>query len=117
MPLGPPGLGGAQLHGGTAITAPALRKDGMCSRAGALMSTGVLASAVIEETTDIWWVDCMVAILVAAALGAKGASTLWRTAEAGTAWWTWPFWCGMCAKSVDCAPDDDDAPLLGSGAL
>ena len=110
-------LGGAKLHGGTAIKSPALRKDGMCSLAGALMSTGVLASAVIEETTDIWWVDCMVAILVAAALGAKGASTLWRTAEAGTAWWTWAFWCGMCAKSVDCAPDDDDAPLLGSGAL
>ena len=110
-------LGGAKLHVGTAIKSPALRKDGMCSLAGALMSTGVLASAVIEETTDIWWVDCMVAILVAAALGAKGASTLWRTAEAGTAWWTWAFWCGMCAKSVDCAPDDDDAPLLGSGAL
>ncbi len=110
-------LGGAKLHVGMAIKSPALRKDGMCSLAGALMSTGVLASAVIEETTDIWWVDCMVAILVAAALGAKGASTLWRTAEAGTAWWTWAFWCGMCAKSVDCAPDDDDAPLLGSGAL
>ena len=56
-------------------------------------------------------------LLLSDALGAKGASTLWRTAEAGTAWWTWPFWCGMCAKSVDCAPDDDDAPLLGSGAL
>merc|ERR1719482_2378397 len=49
-------LGGAKLHVGTAIKSPALRKDGMCSLAGALMSTGVLASAVIEETTDIWWV-------------------------------------------------------------
>merc|ERR1719421_865069 len=91
-------LGGAKLHVGTAIKSP-----------------GVLASAVIEETTDIWWVDCMVAILVAAALGAKGASTLWRTAEAGTAWWTWAFWCGMCAKSVDCAPDDDDRRSSAAG--
>ena len=41
-------LGGAKLHVGTAIKSPALRKDGMCSLAGALMSTGVLASAVID---------------------------------------------------------------------
>ena len=110
-------LGAAKLHVGTAIKSPALRKDGMCSLAGALMSLGVLASAVIEETTDIWWVDCMVAILVAVALGVKGAATLWRMREAGTAWWTSAFWCGCCPKRVDLTLDDDDAPLLGSQAL
>ena len=50
-------------------------------------------------------------------LKAEKLNAVAAMAEAGTAWWTWAFWCGMCAKSVDCAPDDDDAPLLGSGAL
>ena len=107
-------LGGAKLHVGTAIKSPALRKDPCAPWPAPHVHGRARQRGHRGDHRHLW--SLMVAT-GGAALGAKGASTLWRTAEAGTAWWTWPFWCGMCAKSVDCAPDDDDAPLLGSGAL
>lgn len=38
-------LGGAKLRVGEAIKSPALRKDGLCSLAGSVMSLAILASA------------------------------------------------------------------------
>lgn len=88
----------------------------MCSLAGALMSSGVLVSAVIEELTPIWWFDSVVALIVASGLGAKGGLSLAADAHSGVRWWTPAFWRtgGAAAKG---GPGDDLDPLLGGDAL
>ena len=103
-------LGGAKLHVGTAIKSPALRKDGMCSwpAPSCPRACSPARSSRRPPTSGgstAWWRSSW------PPPSAPRARRPGRTAEAGTAWWTWAFWCGMCAKSVDCAPDDDDAPL------
>lgn len=108
-------LGGAKIHVGNAIRSPALTKDGMCSLAGAVMSGGVLVSAVLEDTTDIWWADSLVAIVVATGLGIKGIVSLAKDARNGVEWWTRDFWVRGAAGKV--APGDDRDPLLAGAAL
>jgi len=110
-------LGAAKLHVGGLIKSPALRKDGMCSLAGALMSAGVLLSAVLEDLTDIWWADCFVAIIVALGLGAKGGHSLILAGQSGQLWWTMKFWTGASSKVAGLVDDDDGAPLLSESRL
>ena len=110
-------LGAAKLHVGGLIKSPALRKDGMCSLAGALMSAGVLLSAVLEDLTDVWWADCFVAIIVALGLGAKGGHSLVQAGQSGQLWWTMAFWTGGASKISSVGDGDDGAPLLSETRL
>ena len=107
-------LGAAKVHVGTCIRSPSLRKDGMCSLAGALMSSGVLVSAVIEELTPIWWFDSVVALIVASGLGVKGGLSLASDAQSGVRWWSAHFWrTGAGGGTAKGDAGDDLHPLLG----
>mmetsp|Transcript_13381 Transcript_13381/g.53684 ORF Transcript_13381/g.53684 Transcript_13381/m.53684 type:complete len:273 (-) Transcript_13381:588-1406(-) len=71
-------LGAAKIHVGRSVKSHSLQKDGACSLAGALLSAGVLVSAVIEDFTDIRWIDSFIAIIVASGLAATGICSLPR---------------------------------------
>eukprot|EP00633_Aureoumbra_lagunensis_P002673 CAMPEP_0197286608 /NCGR_PEP_ID=MMETSP0890-20130614/2139_1 /TAXON_ID=44058 ORGANISM="Aureoumbra lagunensis, Strain CCMP1510" /NCGR_SAMPLE_ID=MMETSP0890 /ASSEMBLY_ACC=CAM_ASM_000533 /LENGTH=199 /DNA_ID=CAMNT_0042755129 /DNA_START=33 /DNA_END=629 /DNA_ORIENTATION=- len=47
-------LGLAKVHVGRAVKSQSLQKDGTCSLAGALLSAGVLISAIIEKYSHVW---------------------------------------------------------------
>ncbi|KAJ8602710.1 hypothetical protein CTAYLR_003750 [Chrysophaeum taylorii] len=107
-------LGLAKLHVGKCVNSLSLQKDGMCSLAGALLSAGVLVSAVIEDLTPVWWVDSFVAVIVAHGLAVKGAMSLHAFSARGIYWWRLSFWRGTAAI----LPSDDldqDQPLLAKG--
>jgi len=110
-------LGCAKIHVGRAVKSSSLRKDGMCSLAGALLSAGVLLSAVIEELTPIWWIDSLVAVIVAMGLASKGAHSLTLFARKGLRFWTADFWRGddalAAASSASSRPSVlEEDPLL-----
>ena len=106
-------LGGLKVQVGRSIRSESLTKDGMCSLAGAVMSSGVLVSAILEDTTSIWWADSFIAIIVAVGLGLKGVLSLIKDAQKGVEWWTYEFWWPRGTLKV--IPDDDRDPLLSSG--
>lgn len=110
-------LGFAKIHVGRAVKSISLQKDGMCSLAGALLSAGVLMSALVEEFSPIWWLDSFVAILVACALAAKGVSSLVGFARKGIKFWTLNFWRGVAAKPPPPDARCCDDPLEGDPLL
>lgn len=110
-------LGTAKIHVGRCVKSHSLQKDGMCSLAGALLSSGVLVSALIEEFfSSIWWVDSFLAVIVAIGLATQGFFSIRAFALRGVAWWTLDFWEGHHGKTpvVTMLPLDDE-PLLGGG--
>lgn len=68
----------------------------------------------MEELTDIWWVDSSVALLVSAALGAKGLTSLAAAANSGIRWWSAAFWRTGSAAPGKVLPGDDADPLLSN---
>eukprot|EP00322_Chrysochromulina_rotalis_P028669 CAMPEP_0115851422 /NCGR_PEP_ID=MMETSP0287-20121206/12475_1 /TAXON_ID=412157 /ORGANISM="Chrysochromulina rotalis, Strain UIO044" /LENGTH=321 /DNA_ID=CAMNT_0003305457 /DNA_START=32 /DNA_END=998 /DNA_ORIENTATION=- len=63
-------LGGLKLWVGIMTDSPAMRKDGLCSLCGALLSVGVIAGVIATDSSHgaVWWVDAMVAIVVSVGL-------------------------------------------------
>ncbi|KAJ1463275.1 hypothetical protein M885DRAFT_584138 [Pelagophyceae sp. CCMP2097] len=105
-------LGLAKMHVGRAIRSPALRKDGVCSLAGALLSFGVLVSALLEELTDIWWADSLIALVVAGGLGLKGVLSVAAATRQGVRWWSLGFWMGREDYAGPDVGATDENPLL-----
>ena len=69
------------------IESESMRKDGLCSLSGGLLSLGVWASA--EASAAFWWLDALVALVVAAALICYGRAELSRH---GGQWRRPEFW-------------------------
>lgn len=87
-------LGVIKLHIGQETRSPSMRKDGLCSLCGALLSLGVLIGAgVVSGDKNGWWIDAAVAVVVSAGLLLYGVYTLWKNARQGNEWWTAAFWC------------------------
>mmetsp|Transcript_3759 Transcript_3759/g.12251 ORF Transcript_3759/g.12251 Transcript_3759/m.12251 type:complete len:236 (-) Transcript_3759:789-1496(-) len=103
-------LGVAKIHVGRCVRSQSLQKDGACSLAGALLSAGVLLSAIVEHTTNVWWLDSFVAIIVSTGLAAKGVSALVLFARQGKRFWTATFWVGH--DTLQRPLDDEANPLL-----
>lgn len=116
-------LGCAKVHVGKCVKSTSLQKDGMCSLAGALLSSGVLVSALVEELSAIWWIDSFIAVLVAIGLGVKGLLSLCAFARRGIKFWTVAFWRGLSPrKSVSSADDSnnlltEEDPLLDDSRI
>ena len=72
-----------------------LRKDGLCSLSGGLLSLGVWASA--EASDAWWWLDALVAVAVAAALVWYGREELRRL---DGQWQRLEFWRDGDGKAV-----------------
>jgi len=116
-------LGVAKIHVGRCVRSQSLQKDGACSLAGALLSAGVLLSAVVEKFSTVWWLDSFVAVIVSTGLAAKGLSSLYHFYRRNRAFWTYDFWvssdatsCGggddLLLQKATRLTDDEEAPLL-----
>ena len=79
-------LGALKLHCANAVRSPAMRKDGICSAAGAVLSFAVCLGV------TAWWIDPVVAMTVALLLFAFGFRTLHKNYVAGNRWWTAEWW-------------------------
>jgi len=97
-------LGLAKIHVGRCIRSQSLQKDGACSLAGALLSAGVLLSAVVQKfSPNVWWLDSFVAIIVSTGLSATGVSALITFRQEGFQFWRTSFW----TSSHGLGPEDD----------
>ena len=88
-------LGVAKLWLGSKgkLNSAALRKDGMCSVAGAILSAAVvLASTLQYSGNEVWWLDAAAAVIVSAALLFVGVKTMIHNIMQGNRFWTIAFW-------------------------
>ena len=84
--LGALGLG--KIHFARCLGSPALKKDGVCSLAAALMSFCIAVSIIIYASDPMaWWIDAVCAIFIGLGLGLYGLRTLVKNR-----WWTRAFW-------------------------
>eukprot|EP01124_Arcella_intermedia_P026805 TRINITY_DN5127_c0_g1_i2.p1 TRINITY_DN5127_c0_g1~~TRINITY_DN5127_c0_g1_i2.p1 ORF type:complete len:176 (-),score=26.93 TRINITY_DN5127_c0_g1_i2:415-942(-) len=85
--------GGIKIYISRKLHSNALREDGICTSASAVLSIGiVVSSAVYAKNPSVWYLDPIVALLVAVFLlvwGVKGLYTA-RIMQ----WWTLAFWKG-----------------------
>ena len=79
-------LGALKLHCANVVRSPAMRKDGICSAAGAVLSFAVCLGV------TAWWIDPVVAMTVALSLFVFGFRTLRKNYLAGNRWWTAEWW-------------------------
>lgn len=112
-------LGSAKVHVGRCVRSTSLQKDGMCSLAGALLSAGVLVSAIVEELTPIWWLDSFIAVIVANGLAAKGLYSLHLFIRRGLRFWTLNFWQGIhtSAQTPTVDPDENESLISDSTSI
>lgn len=107
-------LGVLKLVVACEIKSFALRKDGVCSLAAALLSSGVIFSIILFDATEgaVWWFDSAFAIVIALAVAIYGLRTLIKNK-----WWQQAFWCPgreleadvtSASASVDAAFGGDD---------
>lgn len=80
-------LGYGKFHCANVVRSPAMRKDAVCSAAGAVLSFAVCLG------TTAWWIDPTVAIVVSVSLFVFGLRTLHKNWVEGNKWWT-PEWWG-----------------------
>jgi divalent metal cation (Fe/Co/Zn/Cd) transporter len=94
------------------LRSPAMRKDAVCSLAGAILSLGVLIGAALFMNDDaIWWFDAFVAILISVCLFLYGLRTLVKNYVEGKAFWTLEFW--RTAKNYKSVDESSDLDLDG----
>ena len=92
-------LGAVKLHLGKRTDSGSMYKDGLCSLSGATLSFGVWLSA--HAGHAFWWLDALIAVLVAWALAWHGRRELlthegqWRTAS---------FWRSSDPRTTNLAP-------------
>ena len=86
-------LGLLKVWVGYKTNSASMKKDGVCSLFGATLSLGVIAGvAVYGADEKLWFVDAVVALVVALLLLLVGADTLVRNAYKGNKYWTRRFW-------------------------
>ena len=95
-------LGGLKYRMGSALDSPSLKKDGICSISGALMSASTALGAImLLDGIDSWWFDSSVAIIICTILFLYGSWTLYKNASTRDPvtgawnperWWTLEWW-------------------------
>ena len=85
-------LGLLKVWVGYKTNSASMKKDGVCSLFGATLSLGVIAGAQCTTDEKLWFVDAVVALVVALLLLIVGADTLVRNAYKGNKYWTRRFW-------------------------
>ena len=73
-----------------------LKKDGICTVAGFILSVGVLISTALIEL-DVWWLDATIAVLVAVVLFVYGVRTL---ISGKHTWWQKAWWQGDVTRGM-----------------
>lgn len=114
-------LGVLKFHMGRKLDSPSLKKDGICSGAGAFISAGTaLGGIMLLSGADSWWFDSTVAVLVCTFLFMYACWTLTRNAikkDAVTGtwapekWWTLEWWTSPGKPRTK--QDDDDSTSFG----
>jgi len=86
-------LGGLKMWVGQATSSASMKKDAACSLCGAVLSLGVIVGALAVGADErLWFVDALVAVVVALLLLSYGCFVLVKNAKQNNAWWTWRFW-------------------------
>ena len=112
-------IGGLKFHIGRKLDSPSLKKDGICSGAGAFISAGTaLGGVMLLSGADSWWFDSTVAVLVCTFLFMYACWTLTRNAikkDAVTGTWA-PESSGLSNGGQAQKPrtkQDDDSTSFG----
>jgi len=87
------------------LDSPSLRKDGLCSVCGSVLSMAVLlASALQYSGNEVWWLDGAAAVVISAGLMAVGLRTVVRNIAVGNRFWTLGFWVEAPSGSRPASP-------------
>lgn len=87
------GIGKLWLGSRAQLDSSSLRKDGLCSVCGSLLSVAVLVSSSLQYAGDgIWWLDGAAAVAISAGLFVVGMRTMVHNALQGNRFWDPRFW-------------------------
>lgn len=111
--FGPLGL--LKLWVGFKTNSASMKKDGLCSIFGTILSLGVIVGVVLYGADEkLWYADAVVALCVAVLLLIIGVDTLVRNAYKQNRYWTVAFWTGETSKpppevtAVGVTPSQDE---------
>ena len=88
-----------KFHMASHMNSPAMKKDAVCSSAGAVLSLGVfMGAALFSSDSQIWWFDAVVAVAIGGALFIYGMRTLVRNIVQGNNYFSLSYWRTGFAK-------------------
>ncbi|GMI46280.1 hypothetical protein TrCOL_g2126 [Triparma columacea] len=93
------------------LGSPSFKKDAICSMFGAILSIGVFLGTCIKSANEgAWWIDGVVAVVVALICMWVGLRTMLKNADEGNKYWTYEFWANGEEPKEERGPSMDMRP-------